>query len=118
MISTRNTQSLTNFRQKASQTLERINNTAEAENLTVNGEARVVLLAPAVYDEMMHEAQLARDIAVMRKAIAQIEQGKGRDVNAVFDDLRSRLVAAVNYRKKRGKNAGRWKGTVSSSRRS
>src|SRR5438874_2509301 len=56
MISTQHTQSLTDFRQKATETLDRLNQTGEAEILTVNGEARAVLLSPAAYDELARDA--------------------------------------------------------------
>jgi hypothetical protein len=42
MIATERTQSLTDFRLKAAETLERLNQTGEAEIITVNGEARAV----------------------------------------------------------------------------
>jgi len=98
MISTQHTQSLTDFRQKATQTLNRLNQTGEAEILTVNGEARAVLLSPAVYDELSREAQLTHDVAVIRRASQQIKNGEGRDAEEVFDELRAELVA-----KKRGR---------------
>ncbi len=52
MVATVNTQSLTTFRAKIAETLDRVNQTGQAEIITVNGEARGVLLAPAVFDEM------------------------------------------------------------------
>jgi PHD/YefM family antitoxin component YafN of YafNO toxin-antitoxin module len=93
MISTQHTQSLTDFRQKATQTLDRLNRTGEAEILTVNGEARAVLLAPAAYDELAREAQLSRDAAVMQRAIQQLKDGQGRPADNVFDSLRNELLA-------------------------
>ncbi|MCC6422671.1 MAG: type II toxin-antitoxin system Phd/YefM family antitoxin [Phycisphaerales bacterium] len=104
MVSTRHTQSLTDFRQKASETLERINRTGEAEILTVNGEAKAVLLSPVIYDELAREAQLSRDVAAMRRSREQIDQGKSRDVDAIFDDIRSRLL---EMKKKRPSNSGK-----------
>lgn len=93
MVSTQHTQSLTDFRQKAAETLDRLNQTGEAEILTVNGEARAVLLAPAVYDELAREAQLTRDVTVIRRAMQQIRDGRGRDAADVFDELRQELLA-------------------------
>lgn len=77
MVATKNTQSLTDFRQKATETLDRINRTGMAEILTVNGEARAVLMSPAAYDELAREAELARDVAVIRRAAREIKEGKG-----------------------------------------
>lgn len=92
MIVTKHTQSLTDFRQKASETLERLNATGEAEILTVNGEARAVLLAPAAYDELAREAQLTRDVVVIQRAMREIDEGKGKKAGDFFDGLRSHLL--------------------------
>jgi prevent-host-death family protein len=93
MIATEHTQSLSEFRRKAAETIERLNKTGDAEILTVNGEARAVLMSPAVYDQLAKEAMLARDVAVMRRSIQQFKEGKGQEVNAFFDELRSNLLA-------------------------
>jgi prevent-host-death family protein len=93
MISAQHTQSLTEFRQKATETLDRLNKTGEAEILTVNGEARAVLMSPAAYDELARELQLTRDLAVIRHAIREIGEGKGQDAKAFFDGLRAQLLA-------------------------
>jgi len=93
MIATEHTQSLSEFQNKAAETLDRLNQTGEAEVLTVNGEARAVLLSPAVYDELAREALLMRDIAVMRRAMQEIDEGKGMEAGAFFDGLRAKLLA-------------------------
>jgi PHD/YefM family antitoxin component YafN of YafNO toxin-antitoxin module len=93
LISTEHTQSLSEFRKTAAQTIERLNKTGDAEILTVNGEARAVLMSPAVYDQLAREALLARDVAVMRRSIQQFKEGKGQEVNAFFEGLRSHLLA-------------------------
>jgi PHD/YefM family antitoxin component YafN of YafNO toxin-antitoxin module len=104
MIATKHTQSLTEFRQKATQTLERLNKSGDAEILTVNGHARAVLLSPALYDQMAEEAQLSRDAAAMRIAIRQIEQGKGRDADKFFDELHSQLLMMKKNKPRRRVN--------------
>jgi PHD/YefM family antitoxin component YafN of YafNO toxin-antitoxin module len=93
MIASQHTQSLTDFRQKADETIDRLNRTGEAEIITVDGEARAVLLSPAVYDELAREAQQTRDASVIRQAIREIDEGKGQEAGAFFDSLRSRLLA-------------------------
>jgi PHD/YefM family antitoxin component YafN of YafNO toxin-antitoxin module len=107
MIATKHTQSLTEFRQKATETLERLNKSGDAEILTVNGQARAVLLSPAMYDELARDAQLSRDAVVMRTAIHQIENGEGRDAEGFLDELRSQLVTMQNAKRparRRGKS--------------
>jgi len=102
MIATKHTQSLTEFRQNASQTLERLNKTGDAEILTVNGHARAVLVSPAMYDELARDAELRRDVAVMRTAIRQIDRGEGQDAGELLRGVRSGLLAT-----KRAKRRGR-----------
>jgi prevent-host-death family protein len=93
MLSTQHTQSLTDFRQKASETIERLNRTGEAEIITVNGEARAVLVAPAVYDELARELEITRDVAAIRKAMNQFEEGKGIPIEQAHQQLRDELLA-------------------------
>jgi PHD/YefM family antitoxin component YafN of YafNO toxin-antitoxin module len=93
MISTEHTQSLTDFRQKATETLDRLNQTGEAEILTVNGEARAVLLSPSAYDDLAREAQLSKDVAMMRRAIKEIDEGKYQEAEVFFDGLHAKLLA-------------------------
>lgn len=100
MIATQNTQSLSDFRQKAADTLERLNKTGEAEIITVNGQARAVLLSPAVYDQMMRDANISHDVTVVRKAMKQIDDGQGLDVDDAMTPLRKELLAM----KKTGKS--------------
>lgn len=92
MISTQHTQSLTDFRQKAAETLDRLNKTGEAEIVTVNGEARAVLLSPAVYDDMTRELQLSREVAAIRRSVKDIEEGKVMEAGQFFDGLRAKLL--------------------------
>jgi PHD/YefM family antitoxin component YafN of YafNO toxin-antitoxin module len=84
-------QSLAEFRQSATQTLDRINRTGEPEILTVDGEARAVLLSPAAYHELSEESALARDVAVIQQSLQEIEQGKARPAGEVFAELRAKL---------------------------
>ena len=100
MVSTRHTQSLTDFRQKATETLKRLNKTGEAEILTVNGEARAVLLAPAAYDELSREALLARDVAAIARSEREHAEGAGRDAAEFFDELHAKLLRMKSKAKK------------------
>lgn len=93
MLTTEHTQSLTDFRQKATETLDRLAQTGEAEIITVNGEARAVLVAPSVYDAMNREAQATRDVAMIRRAMRELEEGQGEEAGVFFDGLRSKLLA-------------------------
>ncbi len=85
-------QSLSEFRLKADETLDRINRTGEAELLTVDGEARAVLLSPQAFEALAREIELSRDVCSIRKSIAQINDGKFRDVDDALNSIRSELL--------------------------
>jgi PHD/YefM family antitoxin component YafN of YafNO toxin-antitoxin module len=102
MLSTEHTQSLSDFRHKAGETLDRLNQTGNAEILTVNGEARAVLLSPAAYDAMAREVLLARDIAAIQLARKEFKEGKGKDVRTAFAEIRAELLALKAKRGRAG----------------
>lgn len=85
-------QSLDEFRANAAATLERINRTGEAEELTVDGEVRGVVLSRAAYAELLKEAQLRADVETMRKSMAEIDEGRYTEAGEFFDKLRARLL--------------------------
>ncbi len=93
MLATERTQSLSEFRKTAAATMERLNKTGDAEILTVNGEARAVLISPAVYDELAREIEVARDVTAIRRAMKEFDEGKGRPVDEFFGELRAKLLA-------------------------
>ncbi len=93
MIIAEHTQTVADFKQTSTETLDRLNRTDEAEILTVDGEPRAVLLSPAAYDALAREADLNRDAAGMRESIRQLDAGQGQEVNAFLDDVRAKLLA-------------------------
>lgn len=93
MLAIERTQSLTDFRQNASQTLDRLKQTGEVDVLTVDGEPQGVVMSPAAYDALARDAEYLCHIARMRQAIQEHEDGKGIEVNEAFDRLRQRLLA-------------------------
>lgn len=103
MISTQHTQSLSDFRKKAAETLNRLNETGKAEILTVNGEARAILLSPAVYDELTREAELTRDVAAIRRSMKEIEEGKAQEAGVFFDGLHAKLLSMQAAQRKSDK---------------
>jgi PHD/YefM family antitoxin component YafN of YafNO toxin-antitoxin module len=93
MLATEHTQSLSDFRKNAAATIERLNKSGNAEIITVNGEARAVLVAPAVYDQMAREAEIARDAAMIRRSRQEFKEGKSQDASSFFGELRTELLA-------------------------
>ena len=101
MLAAEHTQSLTDFRANAAETLERLNETGEAEIITVNGQARAVLLSPTAYDKMAREYQLARDVDSIRRSLAQHKAGDTKELHAFMDELRAELLAMKAAQEKR-----------------
>jgi PHD/YefM family antitoxin component YafN of YafNO toxin-antitoxin module len=93
MLATEHTQSLSAFRKTAAETIARLNKTGDAEIITVNGEARAVLVSPAVYDELAREAALSRDVAAIQRAMKEFEAGKGVEAKIFFAGLRAELLS-------------------------
>ena len=91
MLRTSQTQSVTEFRANYAQTLERINRTGDAEILTVKGQAKAVLISPAVYDQFMSEVQLARDVVMIKRSMDQHERGESALAESFFADLQAKL---------------------------
>ncbi len=79
MIATEHTQSLDQFGRTAAATVERVAQTGVAEVITVDGRPRAVLVSADAYDAMAREAQLSRDVAMMRQSMAEIAAGQGLD---------------------------------------
>ena len=93
MIRSEHTQSVSDFKTHYTRTLDRINETGEAEILTQNGQARAVLLSPKAFDQLVDDAQLTRDVAMIRKSHEQYQRGEARPADEVFDELRGKLSA-------------------------
>jgi len=77
MIRTESIRSLSDFRQQATTHLNRLAESGEAEVLTVNGEAKGVVMSPAAYDQLAELAHQAEITASIRRSMAEFEAGKG-----------------------------------------
>lgn len=86
-------QSLKDFGENAAATLARLNETGEAEILTVDGEACAVLLSPAAYVAMARNLDSSRDAAAIGRSMQQHRDGLSVDADVFFDELRSALLA-------------------------
>lgn len=93
MLDTQKSQSLAEFKQSITETMDRLSHSGEPELLTVEGEARAVLLSPAAYEELYEAAMSERDMRSMRQALAEHAQGQGEEGGVFFDRLHAELVA-------------------------
>lgn len=70
--------------------LDRLDHTGQAEVLTVD-------------DERAREAELAQDVAAMRKSMQQIDDGDYLEAGEFFDGLRAKLLAMKAEQEKAAK---------------
>lgn len=79
MIRTQNIRSLSDFRQHAAAHLARLAESGGAEVLTVNGEAKGVIMSPAEFDRLAELARQAEVAARVRQSMAEFDAGRGVD---------------------------------------
>lgn len=79
MIRTQNIRSLTDFRQHAADHLEQLAKSGDIEVLTVNGEAKAVIMSPKTFDDLAERAHQAEISLKIKRGMAEIEAGKGVD---------------------------------------
>lgn len=92
MFDNEHSQSLEDFREHATETVERVYGTRAVEVLTINGEPRAVLLSPAAYEALAEDAQRLRDLEAINIARQQIRDGQFKEANAFFGELRAELL--------------------------
>lgn len=91
MIRTENIRSLSEFRQHATAHLDRLAESGGAEVLTVNGEAKGVVMSPAAFDRLAELARQAEVTAMLRQSKADFAAGRSvphpEGLNALADEL-------------------------------
>ncbi len=82
---------LADFRQGAAEHLDRLTRSGEAEVLTVDGEAKGVVMSPAAYDRMADLAEQAEITAGIRRGLADVKAGRVRPAEEAIRELAVRL---------------------------
>lgn len=97
MIRTSDIRKLSDFRQNATAHLDRLAKEGTAEVLTVNGEAKGVVMAPATFDELAGKAALIDSLAMIDRGMQDVRAGKGEDfreaIRGIADQLGLQLDA-------------------------
>ena len=83
--------SATDFRQSPAEHAERINGCGRPEIMTVNGRAALVLVPPALFDEMVRKAEAMDLCLALAESERDREAGRVRSVEETFDAIRQRL---------------------------
>lgn len=78
---------LADFQQNMQRHIEHIQSSGQAELLTVNGKAELVVQSAQAYEQLVEEAEFARHIRGLQEGLQEAARGEGRDAQVVFEDI-------------------------------
>ncbi len=79
--------SLSNFKRNTNEFLEQMRETGKPIILTINGKAELVVQDAGSYQKLLELAERIETIEALKPAIAEMKEGKGETVEAVFKEL-------------------------------
>ena len=82
---------LSDFRQNATAHLDRLAKTKRIEILTVNGEAKGVVMAPRVFDELADRIEELETTLSIRRGLADAAAGRTRSARQAIEGLAAEL---------------------------
>lgn len=87
MIRTSDIRKLSDFRQNATAHLDRLAETGSVEVLTVNGEAKGVVMSPKVYDELAEKAAMFDNLVAIERSLDDIRGGRVQDAREAMRNI-------------------------------
>jgi prevent-host-death family protein len=87
MIDLTEIRSLTEFQRNAKEHIDRLKQTGNAQVLTVNGQAEVVIQSAESYQQLVEDAELAQSLRLIRKSLDEARSGKSRPMKAFLHEL-------------------------------
>ncbi len=72
---------MSEHRARLTEHLRQIQETGRPMVITHNGRPAAVVLSPAVYDELVRQAEFASDIAAIKQGLADADAGLGQDAS-------------------------------------
>lgn len=87
MIRTSDIRKLSDFRQNATAHLDRLAETGGVEVLTVNGEAKGVVMSPKVYDELAEKAAMFDNLVAIERSLDDIRGGRVQDAREAMRNI-------------------------------
>lgn len=87
---------LTDHRANISEDFRHVQETGRPLFITTNGRTAGVLLSPAAYDELAERAAFADDIAAIRQAVQEIEEGKFIEAKQALRDIAAKIGVTIN----------------------
>jgi prevent-host-death family protein len=84
--------SLSNFKRKTAEFLRHLKETGHPVVLTINGKAELVVQDTASYQKLMKLAEQAEQMAITRRAVAEMRAGQGRPAEEMLAEMRDVLA--------------------------
>src|SRR5262249_30738325 len=78
---------LTDFKRNTSEYLTQLKQTGEPLVLTINGKAELVVQDAKSYQRLLDIAERLETIQAVKEGLASIENGEGRSLDGVFDEI-------------------------------
>jgi PHD/YefM family antitoxin component YafN of YafNO toxin-antitoxin module len=105
LISTSDIRKLSDFRQNATAHLDRLAESGGVEILTVNGEAKGVVMSPKVFDEINERIERLETTASVRRGLADVAAGRMWPARKAIKALAAELGLKLES-KRRAKKVG------------
>jgi prevent-host-death family protein len=84
--------SLSNFKRNTAEYLRQLKETGHPVVLTINGKAELVVQDTASYQKLMKLAEQAEQMAITRRAVAEMRAGQGRPAEEMLAEMRKILA--------------------------
>jgi PHD/YefM family antitoxin component YafN of YafNO toxin-antitoxin module len=98
LIRTSDIHKLSDFRQNATAHLDRLAESGKIEVLTVNGEAKGVVMAPRVFDEIADRIERLETAASIQRGVADVAAGRTRPARDAIKGLAKELGLDLDSR--------------------
>src|SRR5947209_1354987 len=81
---------LSEFQRNAKSHIARLKKTGEPSVLTVNGQAKLVVLSAAAFQKLMDEIEALDNLNSIHKGLLSAERGEGLPLDAAFQQVKAK----------------------------
>lgn len=92
-------QTVADFRANFNETLDRVQRTGEAEEVTENGEVKAILVSAAEYSRIRRELEIKHDLEAIDRSVEDVKAGRVYSVAEASVVIRKRLEEDMKVRK-------------------